>query len=421
MRVHAFTFLLFLLSFQLGPIRSSAAQEQPKQAVDVESDTSEESDELEQLRREAEGLTTDIEDTVDKDKTEPETIFTSGQRSLQALNPEISVVIDAGGMLILHDFDSESLEDDSRFYFRVMGLHFESNLDPFSFFKAAVEVSPEGVGLGEAYVTWVNVLPSVNLTLGKFRQQFGVIQRWHVPSLDQFAFPLPLTTVLGPEGLNQIGFSLDWRLPELWAHDQHLILQVTNGMNEHLFSGQKFGVPVGLLRWTQYFDLSGSTYLEFGLTGMLGANSKRNTEDENGLEIDEPWRTTTVAGADLTLSWSPLNRERYRHVTWRSEFYWAGKETPEGYLAAGGGYSYLDVGLSEAWVIGARGDLTQPFAVDNESKWLWQVVGYVTWWQSPWVKARIQLSHLDGDDRTAEQRLIVQFVFAAGPHKHERY
>jgi len=116
-----------------------------------------------------------------------------------------------------------------------------------------------------------------------------------------------------------------------------------------------------------------------------------------------------------------LNQQRYRHVTWRSEFYWAGKETPDGYLSAGGGYSYLDFGISESITIGARGDLTQPFAVDNDNMLLWQVVAYLTWWQSPWVKARFQLAHLDGDGQTPEQRLILQFVFAAGPHKHERY
>jgi len=392
----------------------------PEEKAQSDSSAGDEDGELERLRQSAEDLITSSPERDVEAKTSADTIFTSGQRSLQALNPEISAVIDAGGRLSMKDFDADTL-DESQFYFRVMGLHLQSNLDPFSFFKAAVGIRPDGVGLGEAYATWVNLLPGLNLTLGKFRQQFGVIQRWHVPSLDQYAFPLPLTTVLGPEGLNQIGFSVRLRMPALWADDQQLILQVTNGMNGHLFSGQIFGVPVGLLRWTQYFDLTESTYLELGLTGMLGTNNKRNVTGEDGEETDEPWRTTTVAGADLTISWSPLNRERYRHLTWRSEFYWAGKETPDGYVAAGGAYSYLDFGVSEALVIGVRGDLTQPFSVDNDGDWIWQAVGYLTWLQSPWVKARLQLAHLDGTGRPAEERLIFQVVFAAGPHKHERY
>ncbi len=374
--------------------------------------------ERDRLRQEAESLVADL---ADEKEVAAETVFTSGQRSLQALNPEISAVIDAGGQLGLREFDRDSLADSSRFYFRVMGLHLESNLDPFSFFKAAIGVTPEGVGLGEAYVTWVNLLPGLNFSLGKFRQQFGVIQRWHVPALDQFDFPLPLTTILGPEGLNQIGISFNWRLPALWADDQHLIVQVTNGTNQHLFQGQSFGVPVGLLRWSQYFDLNEATYLEFGATGMLGTNSRRGIEDATGALTNDPFRSTTLAGADLTLSWSPLQQQRYQHVTFRAEFYWVGKETAAGYLSAAGAYAYLDAGLTETLVAGARFDLTQPFAIDNDGQRLYQAVAYLTCWQSPWVKTRLQLTHLDGSGQTADTRLIVQVILAAGPHKHEKY
>ena len=34
-------------------------------------------------------------------------------------------------------------------------------------------------------------------------------------------------------------------------------------------------------------------------------------------------------------------------------------------LEALGAYSYLDAQVNEAWVIGIRGDLTQPFELDN--------------------------------------------------------
>ncbi|HUU03471.1 MAG TPA: hypothetical protein VM425_18695 [Myxococcota bacterium] len=380
-------------------------------------------DEIERLRREA---GTEIEQAGKESagelpKLQTDTVFSSGNRALQALNPEMSVVVDAGARASMTDFDGDTLGDGSQFYFRVLGLHFQANLDPFSFFKSAVEFHVDGVELGEAYATWVNVLPGINLTLGKFRQQFGVIQRWHVPSLDQFDFPLAITTLLGGDGLNQIGFSLEWIAPALWADDQRVVLQVTNSSNEQLFNGQQFGVPAGLLHWSQYYDLSESTYLELGLTGMLGTNNKRNLLDDNGDRSDEPWRMTTLAGADLTVSWSPLHNERYRHLTWRSEFYWVGQETPDGYLAAGGGYSYLDAGLSEALAIGVRGDLTQPFLVDNDGRWIWQAVAYLTWWESPWVKTRLQLAHKDGDGQPAEDLLLVQIVFAAGPHKHDRY
>jgi len=65
-------------------------------------------------------------------------------------------------------------------YFRVLGLHFQSNLDPFSFTKIAIEYNPFGLEFGEAYITWTKIFPGVGLTAGKFRQQFGVVNRWHV-------------------------------------------------------------------------------------------------------------------------------------------------------------------------------------------------------------------------------------------------
>ena len=67
--------------------------------------------------------------------------------------------------------------------------------------------------MAEAYVTWVNLFKRLNLTAGKFRQQFGVINRWHEHALDQTFFPLPIEMFMGEEGLNQIGISMNWLMP----------------------------------------------------------------------------------------------------------------------------------------------------------------------------------------------------------------
>ena len=52
----------------------------------------------------------------------------------------------------------------------------------------------------------------------------------------------------------------------------------------------------------------------------------------------------------------------------------------------------------------------------------WQVVPYITWQQSPWVRWRIEYNHLDPGDIGERMDIIyLQLIFAAGPHKHERY
>ena len=440
----------------LNEIESLRGRLERLEAASAERQQADDEAELEALRQAAEETAAAPETAEERsEELSRDQVFTSGQRALQALNPEISVVVDSGLRVQMNDGDPESFfgrGSSTGFYFRHMGLHFETNLDPFSFTKIAVGVNTGGVELGEAYITWVRIAPGLQLTLGKFRQQFGVINRWHVPSLDQFDQPLALTEVLGPGGLNQIGLSFDYLIPTRSSQSSHtLVLQITTPNNGHLFSGEFFDVPTVLLRLQSYVDITENLYLQVGGTGMWGMNHQDEEDvtgaavpaydargnpimlyDENGNElgplmgtptthVDELWGNVWLAGADLTISWSPLQRERYRHVTWRSEFYFVRQEVRDGFIQAMGAYSYLDIGVSEALGFGVRGDLTQPFEMNAEDELRWAVVGYLTWWQSPWVKLRLQYSHADGAGRPMEDRVVLQFVFAAGPHKHERY
>lgn len=342
--------------------------------------------------------------------------FKEGSRSLQKLNPEISVT---GDMLTRYLIDKPHYTDDARsgFLFRVLGLHFQSNLDPFSFAKVAIEFGADGAEVGEAYATWINPLPRMNLTLGKFRQQFGVINRWHEHALDQSSFPLPIQLYMGEEGLNQVGLSLDYLLPSLTAQVNELTFQLTNAQNEHLFSGRKFGLPALLLHWKNYYDLNRNTYLEWGLTGLAGAN------DTLGFNFDSGHRWTYMGGLDLTLSWTPVNQALYKGFTWRTELFYLNKELDGlNTIKALGGYSYLDYRLSQQVIAGLRMDAAQPPVLDNADQLLWQIVPYLTFWQSEFVKLRLEYHHLEGRNLDQkDNRMILQIDWAVGPHKHERY
>ncbi len=430
-------------------------------SLDSERASQAEDEELEALRREAEQQAmAPVSAEERSEELSRAEVFTSGQRALQALNPEISVVLDAGGQAVMHDYDLTSIlrqqpgaggRGASAFYFRHLGLHIESALDPFAFTKIAIGISPAGIGLGEAYATWVAVLPGLSLTVGKFLQQFGVINRWHTPSLDQFDRPLAQVEILGG-GLNQIGFSLDYLVPSpVEFNSNTLTLQVTTPSNAHLFTGEYLDVPTFLLHSNSYVEIFAGAYVQLGLTGMYGMNNQIGAElageaqpafDGNGDALllfnqdgvllgpltgqastsVEPFRGNVwLGGADFTASWSPLSSERYHHLTWRSELYAVSQERRDATLQAMGGYSYVDVGLSEAWAVGARADLTQPFVVDPGDLLRWQGVVYATFWQSPWVKMRLQASHADGAELPVDDRVVLQFVWSAGPHKHERY
>ncbi|MFH0902442.1 MAG: hypothetical protein V2A73_17570 [Pseudomonadota bacterium] len=371
--------------------------------------------------------------------------FLEGGLALQKLNPELTFSADLLPALVFaNDRFYASEADRSGLPVRAIGLHFQHVLDPYSMFKSALHLAPgHGLHLEEVYVSWFGLVPSVSISVGRFRENFGVVNRWHEHDLDQTQYPLALELVLGEEGLVGNGVMIKWLMPPLWADANELTLEVVDGSNKTLFAGEHYSIPSSMLRLKSYYDLNRSTYFELGLTGMMGVNNRRGVlGDENKL-VDEPWRRTIVAGADMTVYWSPPQRARYRSVTWRTELYYANKELApaagdtgaEANASAGviqhswGAYSYLQYQLSARWFLGARGDVALPTVRGSEDV-AWDLVPYLTFWQSEFVYVRLELRH--GQDipyrapdqslsRRTDNRLLLQVDFAAGPHKHEKY
>jgi len=368
-----------------------------------------------------------------------EITFTSGALGLQVLNPEISVTGDFISSYRSGDAVSQNFDNT----IRTLGLHFESYLDPYSKFKAAVPVTDNGAAIGEAYFTRYELLPNMNLTLGRFRQQFGVVNRWHKHGLDQLDFPLPLRQIFGPGGLNQIGFSSEWQLPTLGEAAQELVLEVTNGENGRVFGQNSRNMPAVLAHYRNYRDLSKDAYLEVGLTGLVGRNDSWEVmvDDEVVSQRKDLW--TTVLGADLTYLWEPTDRMRYENSVWRTEAYLLNKDifAPDGSgqdtLRAWGAYSYYQRKLDRNLEAGLRVDYFEPdvksyadlpglslapLAVAEPGAHQSLFAPYLTWYQSPWVHWRLELDHLGNNGMGPDENaLYLQCIFAAGPHKHERY
>jgi hypothetical protein len=388
-------------------------------------------DERAALRRLAEAEATRPEEAPE----EAEVAFTAKGLSLQALNPEISVT---GDMLATYRHQDASSQH-SNIRFRSLGLHLESYLDPYTRFKAAIPTFPGGAELGEAYMSRYGLLEGFNLTFGKFRQQFGVVNRWHRHGLDQTDFPLAVRQIFGEGGLNQTGFSFDWVLPQLAGASQTLITQVTNGENGRLFSGSSLSTPSVLLHYKNYRDLSSSTYLELGLSGIVGWKDRWTVLENGSLSTVDERRPARVLGADLNLVWEPTDRMRYRNVVWRSELYLLDRDilAPDGSgrdsLFAWGAFTYLESKLNRKLDLGVRLDYykpdQKPYADGSlaphaypDDVFFWQVSPYLTYQQSPFVKYRLEYSHLDRRGvEPSEDALTFQLIFAAGPHKHERY
>jgi hypothetical protein len=399
-------------------------------------------DDLEALRRAA---AAEAEKEQKVDEGVGDKVFKSGNLGLQALNPELSVTGD-----MLGNYQSGRDEDvawDTQY--RTMALHLEAYLDPYSRFKAAVELSPEETELGEVYFTRYGLPASLNLTLGKFRQQFGVVNRWHKHALDWFDFPLALRAIFGPGGLNQIGMSLEWG-GSTGPLVHELVVEVTDADNPFVFGQNTRNRPALLGHYKAYRDLTPSTYAELGFTGLVGWNDDWSeaidstfTDSKVAVYTDDDARPTAVYGVDFTVVWEPTDRMRYTNVQWRSEGYFVDREilAPDGtgvdWLQPWGLYTMVQAKMTRTVELGVRYDYFSPetrsytvggapapvpLAVTAADAYRQLAGAWLTWWQSPFVKFRGGYSYEQGDGTGPDVHLAtLQVVFAAGPHKHERY
>ena len=379
---------------------------------------------LDQLRQSADSEGGTASDTDEL----PDRTYVQASRSLQMLNPEISVSGDFLAQLIVNDDHFYAGADDrTSMPIRAVDLHIQSTLDPFSLTKIAIGFDPqEGASLEEAFITWAGVVPSLSFTVGLFRQQVGVLNRWHEHDLDQTGYPLVLDRLFGEGGLSAPGLSMTWSMPALWADANALTVEVTDGSNDALYAGDYFTVPAFSGRLKSYWDLNEDTYLELGLNGGFGFHNHRgepvpSAADPNIMVLkDDPWKQSWFTGADLTLFWQPLTKARYHSVTWRSEGYYARKQEAPSDISGWGLYSYLMFQAAENLFVGVRGDLVQPMGTDDPDDLEWKVVPWVTFWQSEFVYLRFEVQHgelADGRDT----RFLFQVNWAAGPHKHEKY
>jgi hypothetical protein len=322
---------------------------------------------------------------------------TGQERMLNRLNPEISftgdvVALSEGGE---NDLDAREFE-----------LDFQAQLDPFSSTKWTLAFADDEVEIEEGYVSYAGLANGLALRAGKMRQTFGPLNRTHLHALPQVDFPLVLETYFAEEGLAQTGLSVEWLVPRPWASANELTLQVTDGSSD-AFGGQSFDDLAVLLHVKNYWDLSPSTWFEWGLSGIEGS--------------PEEGRDTRVLGTDFTLHWQPPARAKYREITWRTEALFSERDDLLGIeQEAWGGYTYLEGLVRRNLSVGLRYDNVEDPLAPSLTVEAWEP--YISWWQSEYVRLRAAWQALEDDlRRGTDHRFRFQVTWAAGPHKHEAY
>jgi hypothetical protein len=364
----------------------------------AELEAGEKADELEALRRAAaQAAGTSPGTPPSGDATEGPTV--GRERNLNRLNPEISVT----GIVLANSADPGRNEIQAQEF----ELDLQAALDPFSRMRVTLALREEGVEIEEGYLHYNSLPGSMDLSVGKFRQRWGLLNRQHRHALPQSDYPLAYQALFGEEGLAQTGLSLSWLLPKLWASSNELSLEITNGENDIAFAGEFFEDFSFLGRFSNYWDLSPAAYFEWGLSGIAGKTA---------------WDgSNRVYGTDFSYRWSPPARAKYRGILWRTELLWSEKEDELGqWQDSWGGYSYLEGLVLRNLYLGARVDrAADPLAPDD---YRWGVLPYITWWQSEYVRLRGEYGYYrhepTGED---ENRFTLQLTWAAGPHKHAFY
>jgi hypothetical protein len=318
------------------------------------------------------------------------------ERNQSQLNPEIGVTGDVRAYAVPGEVQRNNFDP------REFEIGFQSALDPYSHTKIFVSIENGAVSLEEGYAYWTGLPGRLRLDVGKFRQQFGELNRWHLHALPETEYPLAVTAYLGEDGLSGTGISLYRAFGGLGTHE--LTAQVTSSSSDaELFGGG--GRPTFLGRLLNFWQLNGSTYMQLGGSFLYG------TEPDSALH-------TMVGGLEFRLTWRPPARALYKEWTVRGELLGLDKEFAGTGPTRLGGYVSSTYRLNQRFILGARYDYVESpdFGVITR-----QFIPSLTMWQSEWVFLRAQYQWRRVANAPDDHQIAMQAVWAIGPHKHETY
>ena len=344
-----------------------------------------------------------------------------GGKNQNAFNPEISVTSDVRLSWLRPGPQTESFAP------KEFEIGFQSALDPFSATKVITSVDESGISIEEGYLYWTSLPGHFRIDLGKFRQQVGELNRWHLHALPEGEYPLVLQRFLGADGLAQTGLSLYWPLPFSGAFGTFEFTgQVTKGTAQTLF-GAYGGRPSVLGNLSGFWQFSRSTFGQLSVTALYGTGRDSaavgNPPCPSGgcpfTEVETRIETAlhTVAAR---FTWRPPNEALRREVTVRGELFQL-QLLVDGIGPSRLGW-YLDAQtkLGVRWTAAVRYDRVEspdPTVAGRE----WALTPSLTFWQSEFVFLRAQWTHHRDFLDTTTDRVALQVVWAMGPHKHELF
>ena len=318
------------------------------------------------------------------------------------VNPDISVI----GDLIIENNDNETSFNSSGVEIAIQGY-----VNPFAradvFLHKHNDESP--IHLEEAFISIERGLPmNLGLKTGKFRPDFGKINKEHMHTYYYVLPSEPVQHILGEEMWASAGVEISLLLPLPWYGNISLgVFQ--NGMSqqhhgheeaghEHKeeeheteIAGKSFST-----RLSQFFDLYHDTHLEFGLSYY---------QEIGNAEIN-------TFGTDYKLKWRPNN---YRSFTIQGDYFY--KSIFEGTITTAG-YTWYNYQFNRVWNTGLIYDFSDD--IEEES---YRSIGIFAGF-SPVEESsvfRLRIHRACHGSNEPHFSLVAQIIWALGPHKPHQF
>jgi len=308
-------------------------------------------------------------------------------------NPAISV---------LPDFTYSAGNDpywksQNAFQAREVEVAFSAAIDPFATANIFLSVESGEISPEEAYAAFTGLPCGWTLKLGKFKMDFGKQNNTHTHTWFQVDQPLALRTMLGDEGLNDVGVSVSHLLPTPWMSD--LTLEVQGGRNDVAFSGQRSDLSY-LIAWRNFWDTSDNSSLEAQISLAGGKNVTGHG--------------TGLGNLAVTYRYKPLATGTRASFLWRTEVIRENYRGADGLNRTTGAFSYADWQFTRGWFAGLRADYAEhPLEPRLHDKGGAMVL---TFFPSEFQKLRLQYERVNYGGIGNRDAVVFEYGFAIGSH-----
>lgn len=356
-------------------------------------------------------------------------------RSAQAVgpaNPRMLPDISAIGDFVADLSPKGSTQEElNRFGVRELEIAIGANVDPYFRADFILGVSDhEGVAIEEAYATALALPGGLQARLGRFHMPFGKQNTTHRAELHTVEYPWVIQRLLGEHALKGTGAWVS-RIFSPFGFFQELqvtaVELVAGHDEEELVTEEPITKDLGDLafsaRLRNYWDLSESSNLELSASALRAMRPQPYDFGAAAPELNAIPVRQSMYGVDLTYRWRPLQQGLYRSFIAQAEVMVrdnAHSATLDpNYLGPAdshsGGYAFARWQLSRRWHIGARFDsLDDPELLSGTLR---AASGYLQWFPSEFSKVNFAFERLMPGDFERTNRILVQAVFAVGPHR----